>query len=258
MGNIFKQTWVAAVIVTVLFFLTQFTLGRLLGVNHETMTSSTEEMKVGLMFRFSITATIFTVIALWARKAWNGGIYAQPGLPELPRWLWLIPILMVVQSVVKIAVNEWDQLGLDYVMILLVGVLLVGVAEETTFRGINIRAIRGSTRNEFAVLLLSSLLFGLVHGVNILNGQDAVWTMGQIANTFVGGAGFYIVLRLSGSLLIPILLHALWDFSVLGRVGEEASLLEGATLIGQVAVWGLTIVAAAIVFRQSRRSSVQS
>lgn len=132
--------------------------------------------------------------------------------------------------------------------------LFVGIAEETTFRGLNVRAMRGSTSNEFVVMVVTSVLFGLVHGVNILNGAAVGSTLGQIALATLGGGAFYVTLRLSGRLLVPILLHALWDYPILGWVGD-ADLVGALTLIGQVVVYGITIYIAWTLYRSSKNTN---
>lgn len=248
--GIFNPRWSMAVLITILFFLAQFTLGRILGINYETMTDSTAEMWTGFTYRFAMTATIFTLLGLWANKAWGGGVYVQDK-PPVARWMWLIPILMIISSLARIAVNDWGARGGEYMLALGIGVLLVGVAEETTFRGIAVRAMRGSTSSEFVVMLVTSLLFGLVHGVNIFNGAPLGETFVQIGAATLGGAGFYIILRLTGKLVWAMLMHGLWDFGILGRVGE-AGIVGAATLVGQLVVWGLTIFAAIVIYRQGK------
>lgn len=142
----------SALIVTVLFFFTQWGLARILGVDFDTMADTTDNVWKGLALRVGLTATIFTLIALWASRAWNGGIYVQHK-PPLPRWMWVVPILMVVFAVAKIAANDWGARGGEYMLALAIGVLFVGIAEETAFRGINLRALRGSSSNEFLVMV---------------------------------------------------------------------------------------------------------
>lgn len=95
------------------------------------------------------------------------------------------------------------------------------------------------------------MLFGLVHGVNILNGASVIPTLGQIALATLGGGAFYITVRLSGSLLVPILLHALWGYPILGRVGG-ADIVGLLTLVGQIVVYGLTIYIAYVIYRSSK------
>ncbi len=246
-----KPRWQVAVVLTVLFFLTQFTLGRIIGIDFDVMTDTTDNLWKGLTLRVGLTAAIFTLIGLWASKAWGGGVYVQR-VPRLPRWMWVIPILMVIASLARIAVNDWGARGGEYMIALAIGVLFVGIAEETTFRGLNVRAIRGSTTSEFVVMVTSAALFGLVHAVNILNGAPVGSTLGQMGLATLSGLTFYIVLRLTGSLLAPILLHALWDYGILGRIGDVGA-VGAVTVVGQIVIYGLAIGAGVVVLRSGKR-----
>lgn len=251
MTSILKPSWKMAIFITILFFLTQFTLGHFLGIDYETMTDNTGEMWKGFTLRFAMTATIITLIGLWAGKVWNGGVYIQD-MPKVDRWIWAIPILMILASVARIAVNDWEARGIEYMITLGIGVLLVGVAEETAFRGVAVRAMRGSTESEFVVLVVTSILFGLVHGVNILNGAPLGETLVQIGAASIGGAGFYLVVRLTGKLVWAMLLHALWDFGILGRIGDPG-IVEAVSMLGQVVIWALTLLAAIVIYPQGKK-----
>ncbi len=246
-----KPSWVVAVVITVLFMLSQLLWGKVLGTDYETIFDSTSNVWSGVVVRVGLTAAIFTVIAVVLNRSW-GGVYVQK-VPRLPAWMWLIPGLLAVCAVLRIAGNDWSARGAQYILALGIGVIFVGIAEETTFRGIVVRALRGSTSNEFVVMLASSLLFGVMHAVNILNGAEAGDTMTQIFVASISGASLYITLRLTGTLLAPILLHALIDFSILGQIGEGGGLGSTAAII-QLGVYLLTGIAVVVILVSTMRS----
>ncbi|HET7901147.1 MAG TPA: CPBP family glutamic-type intramembrane protease, partial [Candidatus Nanopelagicales bacterium] len=66
------------------------------------------------------------------------------------------------------------------------------------------------------VFLLSTLLFSALHALNALFGVPWRGTLVQLALTFVAGAAFYVMRLSTGTLLVGILLHAVWDFTTLG------------------------------------------
>ena len=99
---------------------------------------------------------------------------------------------------------------------LLVGTLLVGFAEEMVTRGVLVVGFRQAGWNELAVWLGSSILFGLLHAINVLFGQSAKMTVTQIVLAFVAGTALFVTLVSTGSLLVGMVLHALWDFGALG------------------------------------------
>ena len=51
--------------------------------------------------------------------------------------------------------------------------------------------------------------------------------MPQLAITFVVGTLFYIARRVSGGLIVPILLHALYDFALFSHGGSKADVVPG-------------------------------
>jgi len=243
-----KASWVWAVVITVLFFISQWGWGRVLGYDAATGTETTDGLWTGMVFRVGLTALIFTAIALYLSRIWGGGIYVQH-VPRLPAWMWVLPLVMLAAAVVGVVVNDWGARGMDYVLVLALGTLIVGIAEETTFRGIVVRALRGSTSNEFLVMLFSALLFGVIHAVNILNGAEVGKTIGQVAIASISGIALYVTLRLTGSLLVPILLHGFYDYSVIGTVGDPA----GAQIILTFLMYGLSIIFAIVILVMSMR-----
>lgn len=90
---------------------------------------------------------------------------------------------------------------------------LVGLTEETMFRGI---IFHGATARFKTILgtIISSLIFGLLHFMNMLGGAGFGWTVSQVIHAASDGF-MYAALRLvTGSLWPGIILHGLWDLSV--------------------------------------------
>ncbi len=131
------------------------------------------------------------------------GVHIGVRKVNLPMLLWGVVVLMASSVVLEPLLllfpkeeyqNVTDMVGLGGWAILSV-VVCAPVLEEILFRGL----IFESCRERFgsgAAVLISALLFGLVHGVPV-----------QIINAFVVGLIFgYVYLR-TGSLLSVILLH---------------------------------------------------
>ena len=98
-------------------------------------------------------------------------------------------------------------------------------------------------------MLLSSLIFALLHATNVLSGQPITTVAVTMAFTFVFGVAMYLTLRVTGSLVWPMLLHAVTDPSTIlaaggvdsgtGTVSPLAGLAGASTYVYLV----LTIVA---------------
>ena len=59
------------------------------------------------------------------------------------------------------------------------------------------------------------VVFGCLHGLNIINGQALIPTIQQVILAGLTGGVFYTIYRKTGLLVVPMILHALMDFSIL-------------------------------------------
>jgi membrane protease YdiL (CAAX protease family) len=85
--------------------------------------------------------------------------------------------------------------------------LVVGFSEELVFRGLVLQALLAKGR--MLALLVSSLLFGAVHLVNILYGSAVPITLLQVLGASVFGFGLGAVVLRTGALWPAMLIHAL-------------------------------------------------
>jgi CAAX protease family protein len=83
-------------------------------------------------------------------------------------------------------------------------VIIVALAEETIFRGYLLLRFQGAHMRPLAAALLSSVIFSLGHGYE---GSAGVITVGYMGLTFA------LLLLWRGSLVAPVILHFLQDFS---------------------------------------------
>jgi membrane protease YdiL (CAAX protease family) len=107
-----------------------------------------------------------------------------------------------------------DQIGLppsDTMVFVALNTALVGLSEEWMFRGVLFQALR-SRLALWPALLITSALFGSVHILNVfVTGQ--LFAAGiQAVAAFMSGLLFMALLLRTGSLWVPVVYHALWDF----------------------------------------------
>ena len=106
--------------------------------------------------------------------------------------------------------------GLSNIVLAILAALMVGLCEELVFRGVvfnKLQVIFSGTRNLYLIsALLSSCSFGLVHLVNALD-QSWIGTITQVYFAFATGMCFCGIYLFSGTLWIPVLLHAITDAS---------------------------------------------
>ncbi len=160
-----------------------------------------------------LTILLTTVVSLlgWWKKIGFTPLH-QGGLKYL-----IVPVayILLLLSVVLVS-NENSSwlLGADSLPQLLALILVmlgIGFTEETMFRGILFYGF--STRFSIsAAAVVSSLIFGALHYVNLLQGAAPGETTYQVLHA--AAAGFmYIALRLRIGAIWPVMLfHGLWDF----------------------------------------------
>ena len=95
---------------------------------------------------------------------------------------------------------------------------------------LGIEVLRRHGLTEGKVALFSSLIFGAVHLSNAIGaGPHAILQAAAVATT---GYFFYLMLRVSGVLLLPMLVHGLWDFSLLSpQLGPDPEGYAGSVLV---------------------------
>lgn len=126
-------------------------------------------------------------------------------------WMWAAPVLVLVPIVTHALGTDYSRYSAGVILAVLVAGLFVGFSEEMVTRGIGIVLLRRGGYREQAVMLLSSIIFGLMHLANLISGQ-AIETVIPIVLYAVGfGICMYLTLRITGSLVWPILLHAFTD-----------------------------------------------
>lgn len=129
-------------------------------------------------------------------------------------WMWIAIAVVLAFNVLRFASIDYSAAGFDWVAAWLLAGLVIGFAEEVLTRGYVVRIMRSSGRSEIAVGLVSAALFALLHATNLFVGQPLVATLLQIVYTFFFGFCMYLAMRVTRTLVAPILLHASTDPSI--------------------------------------------
>ena len=113
---------------------------------------------------------------------------------------------------------------------LLVTALLIGFAEEAIFRGLMLTAL--TARGPWTAAIVTSVLFGLSHSLNLLSGKSGAEILIQVAYALAVGFAFAATAFKTGLIWPLVLVHALIDFtSFLGKEGTPPA-WEAAAGIG--------------------------
>jgi len=194
-----------------------FILIKLFGVKYTDIATSTENIKKGIFLPVGIAGTGLVIFS--ALNGWLIPAFTPPPSEYLTWWMWLIPATILLGILVRFTQARWKQFTPMGIFYLVVGVLLVGISEELLTRGLLVQLLNESGIPQYAVMLTSSIIFGLLHGMNYFNGQDRKTTRSQIVITTFIGMALYTSFIISGTLWVPIALHTLFDISLLASIG---------------------------------------
>ncbi|MDN3241053.1 type II CAAX endopeptidase family protein [Glycomyces tritici] len=194
------------------------------------------------------------LLAAVAALRWFGPLFGRQ--PVRGRaWMWIAPVVVVLAAAARAAGTDYEQYSGGVIALTYATGLLIGFTEEILARGIVIGMLRRAGRSEPAVMLLSSLLFALMHATNIVSGQALGTVLATMGFAFVFGVAMYLTLRVTGFLVWPMLLHAVTDPSTFLATGGVDEVAAGGTsplvtLAGaSVVLYALLAVAALFLVR---------
>ncbi len=205
---------------------------KFLGVDYDLVGDSSENVLKGVVIPVAIALAVFAIVTTifgW----W------KPVMRDRRRaggWPIALPIIAVVIMLVVVDYGNLPKLDTNFLLLVVIGTILVGISEELMYRGLVVVSFRSSMR-EGHVWLWSSVAFGLLHLSNVVLGQDLMPTLQQVALTTVIGSVMYIARRTTGSIIMAMVIHALWDFTVFTQGGDGA--MAGKA---QFLILGLTIL----------------
>jgi uncharacterized protein len=192
-------------------------------------------------------ACVFLAVAASVLGWWRPALFEKKSGRG---WMWLAPVLMLITPLALIGSRDLTKIDPTWALTLAVGVLFVGFGEEMMTRGLGLVGYRGSLSEGWAWFAMS-LTFGVMHGLNFLFGQALQPTLQQVGISFVSASVFYVLRRLTGSLIWAMGLHAIFDFgSLVGSTvpagpGVILSLLSFANyagiLVALIAAWRLIV-----------------
>lgn len=140
----------------------------------------------------------------------------RPAMVEhrpVQRWVIAVPILMVLGIVTMIDYGALAAKGVAFTAALLLTMMCVGFAEEMMFRGVGLTMFRAHGFTEGRAALWSTVAFGIAHATNLFTAGTGAFF--QVLTTIIAGYFFYLIRRRAGTLLVGMLVHGLWDFSLI-------------------------------------------
>lgn len=152
--------------------------------------------------------------------------------------LMILPLLFVL-GIIIVSTKGLNLTSIsDLIFMLLIQVFIVAFIEETVFRGIMLRMLLA--KGAFTAVLISSLLFGITHSLQLLGGQSLEDTIIQIVYALLVGLVLSLLILDGQSIIITILFHGLNNFfNYMGNV--ESPTLSGYLIILVLFVYTLVL-----------------
>lgn len=175
-------------------------------------------------------------------------------------WMWIGPALVIFAVVSHAAVIEWNSWQPEQIALIALLGICVGLAEELASRGLPVLMLRGAGHSERFVMVVSSLLFALMHMVNMLSGMKASTVLVTVVYTFGFGVCMYLTMRVTGTIWAAIALHAVTDpTTILASGGIDEAVTDragGWSLLGSAATILMIVFSFVAVFlvRGARRA----
>jgi len=169
---------------------------------------------------YGIASLILSVIAAFLLTQMGWWKVVGFRLPNQGRDLWyfVLPLLPVVITLV-IGVEVTSLLLLAKFLVI---TLLIGFAEEAIFRGLMLNTLKAN--GFWRAAMITALLFGLSHALNVLSGKSMAETAAQIFYAVAFGFAFAALVLKKGILWPLVIVHFLIDFaSFLARPGFTIS-----------------------------------
>jgi len=147
-----------------------------------------------------LAAGLLSALGWWRASGFN--------TPSEWRCLYLLLPIVCLLGVTLLMQPQLPDVG--KIAALVVVTLLIGFQEEAIFRGVLLRAL--APQGVLRAVIISAVLFGLIHANSLLVGRDPVFVLSQIIGSMLGGIAIG-ALRVRTNTIWPlIVLHALNDF----------------------------------------------
>lgn len=208
-------------------------------VDYATIGEGADNIRRGIVIPIGAGAALLA-IATTVLGAWHDVLFedARSG----PNWALVVPVLFGLAALSNTVTIDFSAKAAALPMLAL-GTLLVGFSEEVVSRGLLVVGGREAGWSPTTVYLVSTIAFALLHGMNVFFGQSLKATITQIAIAFAAGSALYVTRLTTGTLLVGIVLHALWDFGGLGvnATGRQPKPLTGLLSLATYAA-GLAVI----------------
>ncbi|MBG9454703.1 hypothetical protein ABE61_11740 [Lysinibacillus sphaericus] len=156
-----------------------------------------------------IAFAVGVLVTLWIMKK-SKFSFQDFGFRRFKVEVWMAVIVISELTAFFSGITDRDGFFAQYVFILLLFVIAVGLYEEFIFRGLIFKYL--SAKGLKTAIIGSSILFGIGHLVHLADGQDFLLTLMQVAFACLFGLVCAEIVAKTKSIMFPIIWHATHDF----------------------------------------------
>ena len=203
----------------------------------------------GVIGNSMLSNIIISILLIFATtmifKSDTRDIYLEKAKFSLSKFYYLYPFIWFGIGLYALLTSDLSVYNLSTILLVILATLSIAINEEILTRGMMIAALRKRGTAEWLVFIGSTLVFALLHLVNVLGGGSFT----QVLIVVFGVTLLYISMRVFNNLFVPILLHAFFDTGIYLQIGN---FLENHNLPDQILDFNLAsfllMVLATIVF----------
>jgi membrane protease YdiL (CAAX protease family) len=176
-----------------------------------------ETITHGVSLNLVMAVALLAIVTVAMR--WRDLKFVAP-TPLRSLWVLWFPALYLVLFALLPAVFGLPPAST--LLFVIVNTMLVGLSEEWLFRGVLFQGLR-SRLALWPAILLTSVLFGAVHVMNVFTTGQLGEAVVQAVAAFMSGMLLIALLIRTGSIWVPIVYHALWDFGTFVASASSAA-----------------------------------
>ena len=245
-----KRGWLRALLMLIAFFIASVIFEGLVAViiglvtdtnlaELDTLVSNPDNL--GIMFIMRLASLLITLIIMWVFRRYidrksilSMGFHLKGKYKDIIYGLFVGFLLISLGFVILSLTNNLEIVLIQYSSKVVFGgfflFIIAAMVEEIVFRGYVLNNFMDSFKNKYIALLLSSILFALIHGMN-----PNLSILGFV-NLIVAGMALGITYIYTKNLWFPVFLHVSWNFFQGPIFGFEVSGLNFNSIIQQKVV----------------------